>query len=116
MKRMEEVSLSKSQAQPHPAVAFLNVACTYVPNTKVECHYTLPPSVKPSARDWIGIFKVVGREGRAEDGCFPWGLPCHSAPRGAWPTRCSDQVVNEAEMRRCRVSGLSPHPLGGRDG
>ncbi|XP_067385664.1 calcium-binding and coiled-coil domain-containing protein 1 isoform X2 [Emydura macquarii macquarii] len=58
MKRMEEVSLSKSQAQPHPAVAFLNVACTYVPNTKVECHYTLPPSVKPSARDWIGIFKV----------------------------------------------------------
>ncbi|XP_078544152.1 calcium-binding and coiled-coil domain-containing protein 1 isoform X2 [Lissotriton helveticus] len=39
-------------------VAFLNVASTYIPNTKVECHYTLPPNIAWSASDWIGIFKV----------------------------------------------------------
>lgn len=36
----------------------MNVARTYIPNTKVECHYTLPPGTVPSASDWIGIFKV----------------------------------------------------------
>ncbi|XP_069509377.1 calcium-binding and coiled-coil domain-containing protein 1 [Ambystoma mexicanum] len=39
-------------------VSFLNVAHTYIPNTKVECHYTLPGSMAWSASDWIGIFKV----------------------------------------------------------
>ncbi|XP_069087086.1 calcium-binding and coiled-coil domain-containing protein 1 isoform X1 [Pleurodeles waltl] len=39
-------------------VVFLNVARTYIPNTKVECHYTLPPNISWSASDWIGIFKV----------------------------------------------------------
>ncbi|KAL8163971.1 UNVERIFIED_CONTAM: hypothetical protein K2H54_042185 [Gekko kuhli] len=46
------------ELQSHPSVAFLNVAPNYVPHTKVECHYNLPPGMKPSARDWIGIFKV----------------------------------------------------------
>ncbi|XP_048345691.1 calcium-binding and coiled-coil domain-containing protein 1 isoform X1 [Sphaerodactylus townsendi] len=46
------------EVQPHPSVAFLNVAPNYVPHTKVECHYNLPTGMKPSARDWIGIFKV----------------------------------------------------------
>nr|XP_056713071.1 calcium-binding and coiled-coil domain-containing protein 1 [Euleptes europaea] len=46
------------EVQSHPSVAFLNVAPNYVPHTKVECHYNLPPGMKPSARDWIGIFKV----------------------------------------------------------
>ncbi|XP_034648272.1 calcium-binding and coiled-coil domain-containing protein 1 isoform X3 [Trachemys scripta elegans] len=87
MKRMEEVSPSKSQAQPHPTMAFLNVARTYVPNTKVECHYTLPPSMKPSARDWIGIFKVEASSVR-DYYTFVWcvvpdggaeGAPVHSS-------------------------------------
>ncbi|KAM9115482.1 calcium-binding and coiled-coil domain-containing protein 1 isoform 3-T4 [Pangshura tecta] len=84
---MEEVTPSKSQAQPHPTMAFLNVARTYVPNTKVECHYTLPPSMKPSARDWIGIFKVEASSVR-DYYTFVWcvvpdggaeGAPVHSS-------------------------------------
>uniref|UniRef100_A0A8C0GEY9 Calcium-binding and coiled-coil domain-containing protein 1 n=2 Tax=Chelonoidis abingdonii TaxID=106734 RepID=A0A8C0GEY9_CHEAB len=84
---MEEVSPSKSQAQPHSTMAFLNVAHTYVPNTKVECHYTLPPSMKPSARDWIGIFKVEASSVR-DYYTFVWcvvpdggaeGAPVHSS-------------------------------------
>ncbi|XP_043362669.1 calcium-binding and coiled-coil domain-containing protein 1 isoform X3 [Dermochelys coriacea] len=87
MKRMEEVSPSKSQAQADPTMAFLNVARTYVPNTKVECHYTLPPSMKPSARDWIGIFKVEASSVR-DYYTFVWcvvpdggaeGAPVHSS-------------------------------------
>uniref|UniRef100_A0A8D2IUE2 Calcium-binding and coiled-coil domain-containing protein 1 n=1 Tax=Varanus komodoensis TaxID=61221 RepID=A0A8D2IUE2_VARKO len=46
------------EGQSHPGVAFLNVASSYVPHTKVECYYTLPSGLKPSPRDWIGIFKV----------------------------------------------------------
>ncbi|CAI5765414.1 Hypothetical predicted protein [Podarcis lilfordi] len=46
------------EVQSQPGVAFLNVTSSYVPHTKVECHYSLPPGMKPSARDWIGIFKV----------------------------------------------------------
>lgn len=46
------------EAQSSPDVTFLNVASSYVPHTKVECYYNLPAGMKPSARDWIGIFKV----------------------------------------------------------
>ncbi|XP_016056862.1 PREDICTED: calcium-binding and coiled-coil domain-containing protein 1 isoform X2 [Miniopterus natalensis] len=53
---MEESSLSRAPSRG--GVSFLNVARTYIPNTKVECHYTLPPGTVPSASDWIGIFKV----------------------------------------------------------
>ncbi|XP_010607655.1 calcium-binding and coiled-coil domain-containing protein 1 isoform X1 [Fukomys damarensis] len=53
---MEESSLSRARSRG--GVSFLNVARTYIPNTKVECHYTLPPGTTPSASDWIGIFKV----------------------------------------------------------
>lgn len=53
---MEESSLNRAPSRG--GVNFLNVARTYIPNTKVECHYTLPPGTMPSASDWIGIFKV----------------------------------------------------------
>ncbi|XP_061060416.1 calcium-binding and coiled-coil domain-containing protein 1 isoform X2 [Eubalaena glacialis] len=53
---MEESLLSRAPSRG--GVNFLNVARTYIPNTKVECHYTLPPGTVPSASDWIGIFKV----------------------------------------------------------
>ncbi|XP_042310638.1 calcium-binding and coiled-coil domain-containing protein 1 isoform X2 [Sceloporus undulatus] len=46
------------EVQANPGVTFLNVAPSYIPHTKVECHYNLPPGMKPSARDWIGIFKA----------------------------------------------------------
>uniref|UniRef100_A0A2R9A9U1 Calcium-binding and coiled-coil domain-containing protein 1 n=1 Tax=Pan paniscus TaxID=9597 RepID=A0A2R9A9U1_PANPA len=53
---MEESPLSRAPSRG--GVNFLNVARTYIPNAKVECHYTLPPGTMPSASDWIGIFKV----------------------------------------------------------
>ncbi|KAM7115019.1 calcium-binding and coiled-coil domain-containing protein 1 isoform 2-T2 [Molossus nigricans] len=53
---MEDSSVSRVPSRG--GVSFLNVARTYIPNTKVECHYTLPPGTVPSASDWIGIFKV----------------------------------------------------------
>ncbi|KAJ6656181.1 hypothetical protein lerEdw1_004098 [Lerista edwardsae] len=46
------------ETQSSPGVTFLNVASSYVPHTKVECYYNLPAGMKPSARDWIGIFKA----------------------------------------------------------
>ncbi|KAH0629061.1 hypothetical protein JD844_010838, partial [Phrynosoma platyrhinos] len=46
------------ELQANLGVTFLNVAPSYVPHTKVECHYNLPSGMKPSARDWIGIFKA----------------------------------------------------------
>ncbi|XP_029451053.1 calcium-binding and coiled-coil domain-containing protein 1 [Rhinatrema bivittatum] len=55
---MEESVLRKSPGQIKSDVIFLNVARSYIPNTKVECHYTLPPTMKWSASDWIGIFKI----------------------------------------------------------
>uniref|UniRef100_K7FB92 Calcium binding and coiled-coil domain 1 n=1 Tax=Pelodiscus sinensis TaxID=13735 RepID=K7FB92_PELSI len=65
------------------------------PNTKVECHYTLPPSMKPSARDWIGIFKVEASSVR-DYYTFVWcavpdggaeGAPVYSSVQfqGSWP-------------------------------
>ncbi|XP_059573926.1 calcium-binding and coiled-coil domain-containing protein 1 isoform X4 [Alligator mississippiensis] len=88
---MAEASPSKPGALPRgPSpvpVAFLNVAHSYVPGTKVECHYTLPPGTKPSARDWIGIFKVEAASVKdyytfvwcpvPEGG--PTGVPLHSS-------------------------------------
>ncbi|KAG8129564.1 hypothetical protein E2320_016272 [Naja naja] len=61
------------EAQSQPSVVFLNVASSYVPHTKVECHYNLPPGMKPSTRDWIGIFKVDASSVR-DYYTFVWGI------------------------------------------
>ncbi|XP_025020961.1 calcium-binding and coiled-coil domain-containing protein 1 isoform X3 [Python bivittatus] len=61
------------EAQAHPSVVFLNVASSYVPHAKVECHYNLPPGMKPSTRDWIGIFKVDASSVR-DYYTFVWGI------------------------------------------
>ncbi|XP_077185160.1 calcium-binding and coiled-coil domain-containing protein 1 isoform X1 [Paroedura picta] len=70
------------ELQSHPSVVFLNVAPNYVPHTKVECHYNLPPGMKPSARDWIGIFKVEASSVR-DYYTFVWcTLPDGGSPAG----------------------------------
>uniref|UniRef100_G1K9D0 Calcium binding and coiled-coil domain 1 n=1 Tax=Anolis carolinensis TaxID=28377 RepID=G1K9D0_ANOCA len=75
-KEMEEV-------QANPGVTFLNVAPSYVPHTKVECHYNLPPGMKPSARDWIGIFKAEASSVR-DYYTFVWcTVPDGGTPAGA---------------------------------
>ncbi|KAF7240364.1 Calcium-binding and coiled-coil domain-containing protein 1 [Varanus komodoensis] len=77
MRRVPIKTVPASQAtkmeegQSHPGVAFLNVASSYVPHTKVECYYTLPSGLKPSPRDWIGIFKA---------NVFPYAFNCPGHP------------------------------------
>ncbi|XP_053312161.1 calcium-binding and coiled-coil domain-containing protein 1 [Spea bombifrons] len=72
-----------------PDVNFLNVAYTYVPNTRVECHYTLPLGMKSSKSDWIGIFKVEAASIRDYD-TFVWALSPESSGGGS-STHCSVQ-------------------------
>ncbi|XP_058598542.1 calcium-binding and coiled-coil domain-containing protein 1 isoform X1 [Neofelis nebulosa] len=84
---MEESSLSRAPSRG--GVNFLNVARTYIPNTKVECHYTLPPGAVPSASDWIGIFKVEAACVR-DYHTFVWSSVPESATDGS-PVHASVQ-------------------------
>ncbi|XP_058414076.1 calcium-binding and coiled-coil domain-containing protein 1 isoform X2 [Diceros bicornis minor] len=84
---MEESSLSRAPSRG--GVNFLNVARTYIPNTKVECHYTLPPGTMPSASDWIGIFKVEAACVR-DYHTFVWSSVPESAADGS-PVHASVQ-------------------------
>ncbi|XP_077609631.1 calcium-binding and coiled-coil domain-containing protein 1 isoform X1 [Crocuta crocuta] len=84
---MEETSLSRAPSRG--GVNFLNVARTYIPNTKVECHYTLPPGTVPSASDWIGIFKVEAACVR-DYHTFVWSSVPESATDGS-PVHASVQ-------------------------
>ncbi|CAH2224710.1 calcium-binding and coiled-coil domain-containing 1 [Pelobates cultripes] len=65
------MEITNQSLQQEPSVNFLNVAHSYVPNTKVECHYTLPLGMKTSTSDWIGIFKVGAASIRDYD-TFVW--------------------------------------------
>ncbi|XP_036155156.1 calcium-binding and coiled-coil domain-containing protein 1 isoform X6 [Myotis myotis] len=85
--RMEESSVSRAPSRG--GVSFLNVARTYIPNTKVECHYTLPPGTVPSASDWIGIFKVEAACVR-DYHTFVWSSVPESATDGS-PVHASVQ-------------------------
>ncbi|KAF6117735.1 calcium binding and coiled-coil domain 1 [Phyllostomus discolor] len=84
---MEESSISRAPSRC--GVSFLNVARTYIPNTKVECHYTLPPGTVPSASDWIGIFKVEAACVR-DYHTFVWSSVPESAADGS-PVHASVQ-------------------------
>ncbi|XP_063284516.1 calcium-binding and coiled-coil domain-containing protein 1 [Pelobates fuscus] len=65
------MEITNQSLQQESSVNFLNVAHSYVPNTKVECHYTLPLGMKTSTSDWIGIFKVGAASIRDYD-TFVW--------------------------------------------
>ncbi|XP_056654015.1 calcium-binding and coiled-coil domain-containing protein 1 isoform X4 [Monodelphis domestica] len=77
---MEESLLSR--APPRGGVTFLNVARTYIPNTKVECHYTLPPGTVANASDWIGIFKTEASSVR-DYHTFVWCVVPEGAAEGS---------------------------------
>ncbi|XP_075707986.1 calcium-binding and coiled-coil domain-containing protein 1 [Rhinoderma darwinii] len=72
-----------------PCVSFLNVAQTYVPTTKVECHYTLPAGMKGSTSDWIGIFKVEASSIRDYE-TFVWAMSSEVLANGS-ESHCSVQ-------------------------
>uniref|UniRef100_A0A8C0CWM4 Calcium-binding and coiled-coil domain-containing protein 1 n=1 Tax=Balaenoptera musculus TaxID=9771 RepID=A0A8C0CWM4_BALMU len=91
---MEESSLSRAPSRG--GVNFLNVARTYIPNTKVECHYTLPPGTVPSASDWIGIFKVEAACVR-DYHTFVWSSVPESATDGS-PIHASVQFQEPRPM------------------
>ncbi|XP_075447915.1 calcium-binding and coiled-coil domain-containing protein 1 isoform X1 [Ascaphus truei] len=82
---MEETS----QSQHVLGVTFLNVARTYIPNTKVECHYTLPVGMKGSTSDWIGIYKMEASSIRDYD-TFVWAVSSESSGEGL-ASHCSVQ-------------------------
>uniref|UniRef100_A0A8C5M9U1 Calcium binding and coiled-coil domain 1 n=1 Tax=Leptobrachium leishanense TaxID=445787 RepID=A0A8C5M9U1_9ANUR len=77
-----------NQLLKEPFVTFLNVAPKYVPNAKVECHYTLPAGMKVSTSDWIGIFKVGAASIRDYD-TFVWAF--------------SPEISEDGGSRQCRV-------------
>nr|KAF6373127.1 calcium binding and coiled-coil domain 1 [Pipistrellus kuhlii] len=91
---MEESSISRVPSRG--GVSFLNVARTYIPNTKVECHYTLPPGTVPSASDWIGIFKVEAACVR-DYHTFVWSSVPESATDGS-PVHASVQFQEPRPM------------------
>ncbi|XP_071990734.1 calcium-binding and coiled-coil domain-containing protein 1 [Engystomops pustulosus] len=81
--------MEDSSPSPVSCVNFLNVAQTYVPSTKVECHYTLPAGVKGSNRDWIGIFKV-GASSIQDYETFVWAMSSEAVTNGS-QSHCSVQ-------------------------
>lgn len=40
-------------------VQFRNVGCSYFPESRVDCHYTLSSQHSWASSDWIGLFKVL---------------------------------------------------------
>ncbi|XP_025959537.1 tax1-binding protein 1 isoform X3 [Dromaius novaehollandiae] len=60
MSSIQEVPSSASalQTSNFAHVIFQNVAKSYLPNTHLECHYTLTQFIHPHQKDWVGIFKV----------------------------------------------------------
>ncbi|XP_071417103.1 tax1-binding protein 1 isoform X3 [Pithys albifrons albifrons] len=60
MSSFQEVPSSTStlQTSNFAHVIFQNVAKSYLPNTHLECHYTLTQFIHPHQKDWVGIFKV----------------------------------------------------------
>ncbi|KAM9647941.1 tax1-binding protein 1 isoform 6-T13 [Morphnus guianensis] len=60
MSSFQEVlsSANTLQTSNFAHVIFQNVAKSYLPNTHLECHYTLTQFIHPHQKDWVGIFKV----------------------------------------------------------
>ncbi|XP_010008133.1 PREDICTED: tax1-binding protein 1 isoform X2 [Nestor notabilis] len=60
MSSFQEVpsSVNTLQTSNFAHVIFQNVAKSYLPNTHLECHYTLTQFIHPHQKDWVGIFKV----------------------------------------------------------
>ncbi|XP_054905368.1 calcium-binding and coiled-coil domain-containing protein 1 [Poeciliopsis prolifica] len=54
-------------------VQFRNVGCTYFPQSRVDCHYTLSSQHSWASSDWIGLFKV-GWSSMKDYETFLWAL------------------------------------------
>ncbi|XP_060914731.1 calcium-binding and coiled-coil domain-containing protein 1 [Labrus mixtus] len=54
-------------------VEFRNVGCSYFPQSRVDCHYTISSQHNWASSDWIGLFKV-GWSSVREYHTFVWAL------------------------------------------
>ncbi|XP_075898013.1 calcium-binding and coiled-coil domain-containing protein 1 [Nelusetta ayraudi] len=54
-------------------VEFRNVGCSYFPESRVDCHYTLSSQHSWASSDWIGLFKV-GWSSARDYHTFVWAL------------------------------------------
>nr|XP_046253475.1 calcium-binding and coiled-coil domain-containing protein 1 [Scatophagus argus]XP_046253476.1 calcium-binding and coiled-coil domain-containing protein 1 [Scatophagus argus] len=54
-------------------VEFRNVGCSYFPQSRVDCHYTLSSQHSWASNDWIGLFKV-GWSSVKDYHTFVWAL------------------------------------------
>ncbi|XP_053173817.1 calcium-binding and coiled-coil domain-containing protein 1 [Scomber japonicus] len=54
-------------------VDFRNVGCSYFPQSRVDCHYTLSSQHSWASSDWIGLFKV-GWSSVRDYHTFVWAL------------------------------------------
>lgn len=54
-------------------VEFRNVSCTYFPESRVDCHYTVSSQHTWSSTDWIGLFKL-GWSSVKDYYTFVWAL------------------------------------------
>ncbi|XP_047435659.1 calcium-binding and coiled-coil domain-containing protein 1 [Mugil cephalus] len=54
-------------------VEFRNVGCSYFPQSRVDCHYTLSSQHNWASNDWIGLFKV-GWSSVKDYHTFVWAL------------------------------------------
>jgi len=73
------------------AIKFNDVLECYPPDRDVECRYTIKSSVKPSSRDWIGLFKV-GWQSSRDYYTYEWS-PMPSILDGDQGTPVANRVV-----------------------
>lgn len=71
------VAMDKAQR-----VEFRNVGCSYFPQSRVDCHYTLSSQHKWASSDWIGLFKV-GWSSIKDYETFVWALAPADYQEGA---------------------------------
>ncbi|CAL9703046.1 unnamed protein product [Knipowitschia caucasica] len=58
--------------KPWP-VEFRNTSCSYFPESRVDCHYTVSPNHSWAGADWIGLFQVGWSSVKAYQ-TFVWAL------------------------------------------
>ncbi|CAL8283197.1 unnamed protein product [Merluccius merluccius] len=67
-------------------VVFNDIPKTYIRSSAVTCHYTLAAGFRPSARDWVGVFKV-GWSTTRDYYNFVWVDPPREPAQQEEPTR-----------------------------
>lgn len=53
----EKAAISTSGTMEE-CVQFRNVGCSYFPQSRVDCHYTISSQHTWASNDWVGLFKV----------------------------------------------------------